>query len=339
MAYWDYERTAGGASLILAAAAARGVTAKRGLRGTGLQPEDLDDPSVRLQAGEELQIARNVVEELGDPPGLGVDAGRRMTIATFGGPWGLALLTSETWADALALSLRLRRLTPFFVDFDLVARHPMVRLEIIDSGIPADIRRFFAERDLASLLAVTRALMMHEPLPEMVVETSLPSDSREALAAILPPQIRLVSRASGHAWLIASGTLDLPLPQGNAALRRVYERESEQLLEVHRSSRPLTRRIRARMLHEPSDIPSMTHLAAEWHVDVRTLRRQLAAEGTSYRDLREEVIATLAAEMLHAGLYVREIAAQLGYADASGFTRAFTRVNGTAPSAFRQPAG
>lgn len=67
----------------------------------------------------------------------------------------------------------------------------------------------------------------------------------------------------------------------------------------------------------------------------RTLRRRLAAEGTSVRKLIDEVRAALAAEFLISGsLSVAQIAAQVGYLEVSSFSQAFRRWHGVSARMF-----
>jgi transcriptional regulator GlxA family with amidase domain len=59
---------------------------------------------------------------------------------------------------------------------------------------------------------------------------------------------------------------------------------------------------------------SAAQIADELMVDVRTLRRHLVAEGTSFQELRD------------LGLSVTEVARRLGYAVTSVFSHAFKRL-------------
>jgi AraC-like DNA-binding protein len=71
-------------------------------------------------------------------------------------------------------------------------------------------------------------------------------------------------------------------------------------------------------------------------VTARTLRRRLDDEGTSYRELVEEVRQTLAQELLKtAGMKMEEVAERLGYSDATSFAHAFRRWKGRSPSELR----
>lgn len=92
-----------------------------------------------------------------------------------------------------------------------------------------------------------------------------------------------------------------------------------------------------RLLLEPHrGFPSLAVTARILHLGPRTLHRRLIDEGTSYREILEDVRRTLALEHLRAGqLTIAEIANQLGYTDLSNFRRAFKRWEKTTPSARR----
>jgi AraC-like DNA-binding protein len=70
---------------------------------------------------------------------------------------------------------------------------------------------------------------------------------------------------------------------------------------------------------------------------VRTLKRRLADQGTSFSALLDEVRRDRATLLLRAGeLSVDEIGARLGYSDPANFARAFRRWTGSSPRAFRR---
>jgi AraC-like DNA-binding protein len=72
------------------------------------------------------------------------------------------------------------------------------------------------------------------------------------------------------------------------------------------------------------------------HVDTRTLRRRLAAEGTSYRSLVADARASMAAHLLaDPSLTIDTVASRLGYYDAAALSKAFHRWFGQSPGTFR----
>lgn len=85
-----------------------------------------------------------------------------------------------------------------------------------------------------------------------------------------------------------------------------------------------------------------TTIAHELGMSAATLRRRLAAEGTSFREIRFQVLSSRAKELLHGNLSVAAIAQQLGFSDVRSFNRAFKSWAGKTPaawrSAFRDPS-
>ena len=69
----------------------------------------------------------------------------------------------------------------------------------------------------------------------------------------------------------------------------------------------------------------------------RTLRRKLAAEQISFRQLQDESREALAEELLAVdGLPLEAIAQRLGYGELSNFIHAFKRWKGVPPRQYRQ---
>jgi len=85
---------------------------------------------------------------------------------------------------------------------------------------------------------------------------------------------------------------------------------------------------------------SLDAVAGLFCLHPRTLNRQLQAQGTTFRELRDHCREALSCQYLRdTDLPVAEIAARLGYADAAAFTRAFRRWIGVAPGAWRSGQG
>ena len=71
-------------------------------------------------------------------------------------------------------------------------------------------------------------------------------------------------------------------------------------------------------------------------VHVRTLNRRLAAAGTTFQQLRDEVLHEMSLQLLGAtSMPVAAVADALGYADATAFIRAFRRWSGRTPAQWR----
>ena len=88
-----------------------------------------------------------------------------------------------------------------------------------------------------------------------------------------------------------------------------------------------------------SAFPSLNVTARLFHLTPRTLHRRLLDEGSSFKEILEQV-RHLAVEYLKAGhLSIEEIAYSLGYTDMANFRRAFKRWEAMPPSRYRDDQG
>ncbi|MGY2906222.1 helix-turn-helix transcriptional regulator [Bradyrhizobium sp. URHC0002] len=82
--------------------------------------------------------------------------------------------------------------------------------------------------------------------------------------------------------------------------------------------------------------PSLEEIADEFSMQPRTLNRRLQAEGTTFRALTSEARFEVARQLLKGTrMRIADVALALGYANASGFSNAFHRWAGAAPSEWR----
>lgn len=95
----------------------------------------------------------------------------------------------------------------------------------------------------------------------------------------------------------------------------------------------LARRTRNLLQRDPR--LSRAEVAREFGISARHLARRLAAEGVSFRQLRDLVRAERAMRCLRAGTASAAIAEMLGFCDESAFGRAFRRWTGTPPGHYR----
>ena len=96
-------------------------------------------------------------------------------------------------------------------------------------------------------------------------------------------------------------------------------------------------RVQAYMLTHPPGQISEENVAAALFITKRTLGRRLYQEGCSYRQVRDEIFASLAKRYLRdSALSVEVISGLLGYHDSANFRRAFKRWFNTTPSQYRE---
>jgi AraC-like DNA-binding protein len=336
---WDFPRVTLAAAEMVSVGSAHGLPADRLLAGSGLTLEDLSDPERSIDAGQELAVARNLVAQLDDPPGLGFEVAARFSLSSFG-LLGFALTSSPTLREAARVGLRYLDLGHAFLDVGMRETGDHVQIVFDDTEVPADVRSFMVERDIGVILAVVVSNFIGPAvlarLHEARLELTLDPARGAALLADLPEGL---VRFGGRRNMLTfpADFLDQATQLPNSETARLCEAQCEELLQRRFERHGMAARIRGRMLRTPAEIPNAQTAAAELNIDRRTLHRRLTSEGTTYRALREEVRKTLALEMLTVlGLTVDETAHRLGYSDSSALTHAVTRWTGHPPGQYKR---
>ena len=133
--------------------------------------------------------------------------------------------------------------------------------------------------------------------------------------------------------------LDRALPDHDADIHRVLQRDlATQLMLAPDDWAEQVRRTLPALI--PSGRGSEAEVAELLSTSPRTLRRLLAAQGTSFRALVEDVRYEIARQLLaDTSMSTTGIADTLAYGDTSAFTRAFRRWRNMPPGAWRARHG
>lgn len=326
---WDFPRGTASIELMTRFAADRGLAADNLLAATTLSPELLADPSVQVDARQELAVVR-ALAELDGSDATAMALGRRYRVTTFG-IFGFACISSPTLRDAMLFALRYFDLSFAFCIPHVEVDGGRLTLELDDSRVPADVARFLVLRDLAAIFSVMRDL-----LPEIVLDDlgfrheASTVDGYEKTFGLVPRFGADACRATLDPEL-----LTLPLPQANDQTVALCAAQCEALVARKRRRTGISQQVRERLVRLGGVDAGMDEIARQLTLSTRTLRRRLTEAGTSYRALVDEVRQTLAEELLDTGvLSVEDVAYRLGYAEASSFIYAFKRWTGMTPAAF-----
>jgi AraC-like DNA-binding protein len=305
------------------------------LAGTGL-PSDILQPGdeTQLSAGQQLRILDNVINLVGVET-AGLRVGAALEPASHG-PLGFLALSSPTPRKALE-SLR---------DF-LPTRIPLTALHLRDEGA-----ELICEQQILIDVTPTQRRLMQEAFAMVVqqlVETVLGRRWQGAAFCFAHAKPGYYEHyadflhgscafdAARTRVVIPAALLEAPSGAGDAATYEHTRQLCEQLLGDTPASVLTTRsRVRRLLLTLPPGSLSEEQVARFLFVSTRTLARRLAREGGSFRQLRDEVLADLAArQLMESGLSVESIAQSLGYFDSAAFRKAFRRWYGESPSEFR----
>ena len=142
--------------------------------------------------------------------------------------------------------------------------------------------------------------------------------------------------------LVYSGDLDrvAVTPQASPVLtaRTIYGGVADMLDRLQPPDRDET--LAARVGHLLGHrIVDQAEAARMLGLSVASLRRGLSAEGTSFRDLRADLLNRSARQALQDGQSVQEVAEMLAFSDGRSFARAFRQWNGISPGDYVRRLG
>lgn len=335
MVSWDYQRSPAGALNLAQSGIDQGASEAEVLKGTGLKLAQLRDLSLLISGDQEMQVAFNLYELFGDQPGIGARAGSSLTVNQIG-MCAYVMLASKNFREAIMVGLRYRKLTSTFCEIAL-REYPadnQFRIVFTTDHLPVQVRDLLAERDFVAIGNFLNVLVgSAESWPDVQITSAFTGERAKIVGQAFAPST-VVSGASKHQVTGGLELLDIQLPSTDAFTKQLFEVESERLLNARTRRTGVASQVRMAIVRQYA-AATIDEVASELHVSQRTLRRQLAAEGTSFRQLRREVTETLAMELLvGARLSVAEVAGRLGYSDSVSFSHSFKGWTGFAPSHF-----
>lgn len=136
-----------------------------------------------------------------------------------------------------------------------------------------------------------------------------------------------------------SERLQLPVCRDEAALRRFMADVPVQVILPRRDA-GTSGRVRAHLQRTQPLWPDLERTAAALHLSVSALQRRLAAEGSSFQALKDQLRREVAIYRLHTSdVPLSKLAAELGFSDTAAFQRAFKSWTGMAAGGYRRARG
>ncbi len=314
-----------------------GVRPEALLAPSGLDADALAEPGARVSIAELVPLIERA-RALTAEPGLGFSVGLQMRIASHG-YLGLAAMTAATVGDAIAIAVRFAPTRTNAISLRLELDEDEARLcfdEHVDLGPARDAFVFGLLTGIWKIGNAITGLELAEHGPAgspASADVTFAEPPYFARFAALAPKVRFGRPTT--CLRFARALLDRPLVTGDPAALRLTLEQCERELEALAPRVAL--RVRA-LLPGPGGLRSLEDVARAMHVSARTLKRRLAAEGTSFRALVDHARRMRAEQLLRSSRGLDEIAFELGYADAASFSRAFRRWTGKAPGAWRKDA-
>jgi AraC-like DNA-binding protein len=130
--------------------------------------------------------------------------------------------------------------------------------------------------------------------------------------------------------------LALPLPLADAhSLKIVEQRCQEQIQKIYHQGEIVE--WVSMMLRQANQVPTLMECAKVLNISTKTLQRYLQQQGVEFQNLKQQISTERAIDLLENSTFtITHIAYELGYSNPANFTRAFNKVQGRSPQAYRQ---
>lgn len=312
----------------------RGQDPANALRQAQIPADALNDSDARVTAAQMETISALAMQEL-DDEALGWFS-RRL-------PWGSygmlarASLTSPTLEVALKRWCRHHRLLTDDLALTLTHARHIATIGISEQRDFGAMREFCLVSMLRNLLGYACWLIDSRIA---LVETTLPFPApphADAYPYLFPGPLRFEAEAAGLSF--DARYLGLPLRRDDQALRAMLQRALPLTVHQYRRDRLLVHRVRQILANSAGLVRTTEELAAQLNISVRTLHRQLKAEGVSLQRLKDDARRERAIRLLlQTRKPIKQIAAAVGFDSEKSFSRAFRDWTGMAPGRFRAKA-
>ncbi len=297
-----------------------GVDTDQVLARAGLAREALAESGARIEREAHLRVIRHALAVCGRRD-LGLHFGSRISLRHYG-VIGHAMLSSASIRQVLELFFRYQRMTGPLLGISMHSEGTLAvvrRHDLLELGA---LHEFAVEEFLSSWVAVFSSVLEEPFVPSEVRVRYPPPPHAKLYAAIL--KCPVVFDAGVVELRFDAAYLDRPLSFADPATAELCRERCEQLLAQLDSQGGLVEEVRRALMASPGEFPGIDRVAQRLHMSVRTLRRRLAAERTSFRAIDREIRHTLALQYLRAtDLPIKQIAYLLGYEDPANFSRAF----------------
>ena len=311
------------------------------LRRHGLDPGQLD-PSARIERTRELRIYADLAEQLDDPL-TGLRLGGFYGLAGYG-PMVMLLMTCASAWEAFQMGVKYQRLTYLFGTLRLEPGERLSALVLSPLAMAPRAFRFRVDGEVSGTYKMVRDMQATLGLDLHAERIDMPypyPPEAPQYEAYFGCPVRF-GEPEARFWL-RNDHLQLRFASADAAAHAMYRALCDQQLQAQQAEEAqagLAGRVRAHLGLFNGDFPGSEDVARALGLSERGLRRQLAGEGESFRDLLARARHDKARHLLaHSTLPVEAIAQQLGYAESAAFIRAFQRWQGMTPARFRQQGG
>jgi AraC-like DNA-binding protein len=298
-----------------------------------LAPLERLDPDERVPIAHVHALQRAAVKVTGDED-LGLKAAHEITRGDYGA-LEFAARSAANWGDAIAVIGRYMRLINDSLQFSLVIEGEQAQIHL-DSRIvlPRASADFQTAAIYLRLLSIVPPGAAHEF--QVWFAHARPERTDQYQRTFGDTALRFAAPFNG--FVFSRRFLDAPMAAADPMLHQLISKHAELLLSELPKGESLTERVRdliAAQL-EKGD-PSIANIAHQLGTSPRTLGRKLEHEGTTFKQVLDDLRRRLALRYVgNHDLGLAEVAFLLGFSQSAAFHRAFKRWTSQTPLEYRR---
>ena len=303
------------------------------LRKNRISPRLLLEENARISIERFADLQVSVMLAMGDEA-LGYTS-RRMPL----GAWSMmchAVIGCETLGQAIARYCRFYQLFDFGVHCVLEQDDDLAHIRLVGvDRVPRDAP-YLCELVLFNVHRFS-SWLAQEILPLQAVELGYPPAAQLADYRDMFFASPMHFDCAESQLVLSRALLDKRITQNEASLRHFLRHPVLILMTSEYVNNSWTARVRDIVRRNLDDLPELKGIAARLEVHPQTLRRRLSAEGTTFKDIKNQVRRDTALHYLGKhGLSIEEIAHRAGFSESSAFIRAFKGWTGVTPYTYRK---
>ena len=310
------------------------------LHAVGLRAEALESSAV-IHPTLEWNLLQVVGKNVN--PALGLWIGQHYNLVGYG-PLLMLLVTSSRVEVALQKAVEYQRLTHLTGELSLRIESERVGLCYVPEQLNTDLGLLRAHCEISSTFKFLSDLYktMGLKVPKLAIELPFFAPETDELmenyARVYGDHL-LFDRGEAIFWCDRT-VLDKAIPSADAMTFKAYEHKcvsQMNRLQLDEKEPLLLQRVYDYLELQQGMLPTMAQTAQVLQIPERTLRHQLQQLGSSYKDIREQIMKDKALELIEYKEYSIEMIAELlGYSEPAAFNHAFKRWFGQSPRQYHK---
>lgn len=323
-------------ALVVEALAVEGVRAQDALQGVDLRADQLTSSALLVSVDQIIRVYRNAIR-LTRNPYFAYQTGLRSHVSLYG-MYGFAILSSMNFRETMRFVVRYHQLATPLVKLQFVeeSTRAIWKIDPIPHpSIDAQLYRFIVEMQFGVHLSLHRDVMGANFRPSAFHAVfEAPASVHDCDTAFDWP---VLFRQSENEIVFDATWLNGVPQLGNEITYSTILSLCDDLHDALGRRTGVAGKVRSFVLANLGRHASLEAAAAHFDTPVRTLRRKLTEEGTSFREILDQLRIEVAIKYLRdTQMTIDEVAHALGFSETSNFRHAFRRWRDASPQQYRQ---